>query len=68
MLLTPKEVAARLRISLSKAYALISRGDLPCYQIGSCKRVSESDLNMFLEQNRKQLPKLPTGGLRKRHF
>ena len=66
MLLTIREVAERLKISLSMAYALVSRGDLTCYEIGSCKRVKESDLESFLEQRRiEPRIRLPKRG---RHF
>ena len=66
MFYTIREVAAELKISLSMVYALISRGELVCYEIGSCKRVKQSDLNAFLENRRKETKHLPksTG----RHF
>ncbi|MEO9593498.1 helix-turn-helix domain-containing protein [Rhodopirellula bahusiensis] len=57
MLLTIKEVAKKLKISLSMTYALIGRGEIPCYEIGSCKRVSEDDLTTFLASNRREVPK-----------
>ncbi len=58
-LLTIKNVAERLQISLSMAYALVQRGELPSYQIGSCRRVSEQDLNDFLGQTRAAEPVQP---------
>jgi len=66
MFLTIKEVAVRLKISLSMVYALVSRGDLACYEIGSCKRVSEADLAAFLSQSKKDRVKLPKS--KGRHF
>jgi excisionase family DNA binding protein len=54
MLLTIKEVAKRLQISLSMVYALVAKGDLACYEIGTCKRISETDLGLFLEQRKKE--------------
>lgn len=66
MLLTIKEVAHRLKVSLSKAYALVSRGEIVCYRIGSCKRVKESDLDEFLERNRNDFSRLPVR--RGQHF
>ncbi|MBR9800410.1 helix-turn-helix domain-containing protein [bacterium] len=59
MFYTIREVAEQLKISLSMTYALISRGELVCYEIGSCKRVKQSDLEAFLEQRRTCRQQLP---------
>lgn len=59
MFYTIREVAEQLKISLSMTYALISRGELICYEIGSCKRVKQSDLEAFLERKRKDVRQLP---------
>lgn len=48
MLMTPKQVAERLAISLSKVYALIEKGVIGCYRIGGSIRVSEEQLNTYL--------------------
>ncbi len=53
MLLTIKEVAAILKISKSLAYALVARGALPRYEIGNCIRIHRSDLDAYLQQQRK---------------
>jgi len=66
MLLTIKEVAARLKISASLAYRLIAQGEIPCYEIASCKRVSESDLRTYLEQHKPSVTKLPPSS--RKHF
>lgn len=66
MMLTIKEVAARLKISLSLAYRLVASGELPCYEIASCKRVSEQDLNAYLESRRHEPRRLPR--LHGKHF
>ncbi|ELP30214.1 MULTISPECIES: helix-turn-helix domain-containing protein [Pirellulaceae] len=66
MLLTIKDVAKRLNISLSKAYAIVSQGDLPSYQIGSARRVAEDDLKDYLEGCRTEHQRLPEAV--KRHF
>ncbi|QDT07492.1 Helix-turn-helix domain protein [Rubripirellula lacrimiformis] len=66
MFFTIKEVAAELKISLSMVYALVARGELACHEFGSCKRVAESDLQQFLDEKRKSIPKLPRGS--GRHF
>ncbi|WP_345326560.1 helix-turn-helix domain-containing protein [Novipirellula rosea] len=66
MLLTVKEVSQRLKISVSLTYALVARGELPSYQIGSCRRVSEDDLARFLDERRDESVQIPTG--QRRHF
>lgn len=59
MMLTIKEVADRLRISLSLAYRLIASGELACHQIAACKRVAEADLQAYLEGQRRRTPTVP---------
>lgn len=66
MFLTIKEVAKTLKISLSMVYAMVSRGELVCYEIGSCKRVKETDLLSFIEERRREQPNLPRS--KGRHF
>lgn len=65
-MLTPKQLAARLSLSLSMVYRLLSSGELECYRFGSAYRVSEEQLNQFLQkqkvETRKVLPKT------RRHF
>ncbi len=51
-LMTAKEAASDLRISLSMIYRLISTGELPSYAIGGCIRVSDTDIAAYLERNR----------------
>ena len=65
-LLTAKETATSLKISLSMVYRLISTGELPSYAIGGCIRVSETDLNLFLDSRKQETVKLPAN--QKRHF
>lgn len=65
-LLTAKETATSLKISLSMVYRLISTGELPSYAIGGCIRVSESDLSQFLDSRKQETAKLPES--QKRHF
>ena len=50
-LLTPQEVADKLKLSKYTIYNLMKRGDLPHMRIGNSYRVSEEDLNEFLNQN-----------------
>ena len=65
-LLTAKETASNLKISLSMVYRLISSGELPSYAIGGCIRVSETDLVQFLDSKKQDPVKLPE--FQKRHF
>lgn len=51
MLLKPREVAARLSVSLSTVYGLVESGKLACHRIGRRRgavRVSEDDLRDYL--------------------
>jgi len=50
-MLTVREVAGRLRVSVGCVYALISRGKLPCHRIGVGRgtiRVHGDDLSTYL--------------------
>lgn len=53
-MLTVKEVAERLSISRSLAYRMIRSGEIPSYRIANCRRVSEEELQRYLEQSRMQ--------------
>lgn len=58
-LLTVAETAERLRCSRALVYQLCERGRLPHHRLGVGRgtiRVSEGDLEMFLEQNRVEAP------------
>lgn len=66
MMLTIKEVAKRLNVSLSLAYRLVASGDLPCHAIASCKRVLETDLESYVDRQRVIDTRLPPGY--RRHF
>lgn len=66
MLLTIKEVAEQLSISLSLAYRLIAAGEITSHKFASCKRVHEKDLRDYVNQQRVVDTKLPPGY--RRHF
>ena len=51
-LFTVEEVAAHLNISVSNMRRLVNSGTIPAMQIGRQYRISESDLTLFLKQNR----------------
>ena len=48
-MLTVKQVAERLQISVSKMYELIREGDIAVHKIGGSFRISESDLCSYLD-------------------
>jgi excisionase family DNA binding protein len=51
-LLRPDEVAESLQISVSLAYKLIRRGDLPAVHIGKSVRVKPDDLQWFIDEHK----------------
>ena len=51
-MLTVKEVAERLQVSKGAVYKAIATGRLGHHRIGACIRVSESQLQQFLETAR----------------
>ena len=65
-MLTPKQLADRLSLSLSMVYRLLTSGELERYRFGSAYRVSEEQLTQFLQkqkvETRKVLPRA------RRHF
>lgn len=52
LLLTPKQAAATLSISLRKLGALKSEGAIPYHKIGRLTRYSLTDLQAFADSNR----------------
>ena len=57
-LLTVRETAERLSISLSSTYDLIRSGRLPHYRIGGAIRLTAADLDRFLAGCRCEQPAL----------
>lgn len=51
-LLTPEEVAERLKVSIFTIRRWIHQGELPAYRIGRGWRIGTSDLNRWLETHR----------------
>jgi excisionase family DNA binding protein len=51
-LLSVDGVAKRLAVSIKTTRRLIERGDLPIHRVGRQIRFSESDLFLYLQQNR----------------
>jgi excisionase family DNA binding protein len=55
-LLTPDEVAARLAVSRSMAYKLLRTGKLVPVYIGRLPRILASDLDGYIERQRRREP------------
>ena len=55
-MLTVRETACRLAISLSSTYGLIQGGKLPHYRIGGAIRIAASDIETFLAGCRQEQP------------
>lgn len=51
ILLNADELAAQLRISLSKAYALMRQGEIPTVRMGRSIRVRQKDVDDFIRRN-----------------
>lgn len=60
------ELARRLQISTRMAYGLVARGEIAHYKVGSLKRISEEDLQQYLDRQRAETNRAakPSG----RHF
>ncbi len=52
-LLTPEEVADRLKVSIFTVRRWIHQGELPAYRIGRGWRIGTTDLSKWLETHRK---------------
>ncbi len=51
-MLRPRDIAERLKISLSKAYDLLSRNEIQHFKIGGSVRCTEEQLAEYLESCR----------------
>lgn len=51
-LLSVREVAERLIVSVGLVYKLVARGDITAYQIASAIRVGEDELESYLKGRR----------------
>jgi len=49
--LTIPQVAERLKVSRNTVYRLIAAGELPAVTVSSLQRVSEADLQAYVERN-----------------
>ncbi len=53
-MLTPGEVAERLKISVYSVRRWIKKGELPAYRVGRAWRISADDLAQWLSERQKQ--------------
>lgn len=60
VILTPEEVAEKLKITKNTVYELIKRGDLVAYKVGNKVRVDLSDLNAYIQSSKGISTKQPT--------
>ncbi len=66
VMLTIKEIAIALKLSVSKVYRLVERGEIASFAFGRAKRVRLSDFEDYVERNRVIDTRLPPGY--RRHF
>ncbi len=50
-LLKAEDLCEILKISRSKAYSLMQRGEIPTVRFGRCRRVRPEDLIKYIESN-----------------
>ncbi len=53
-LLTPDEVAGRLKIGRTMVYELLEHGELPSIKIGRCRRIPASAVDTFIQRKLKE--------------
>ena len=61
-LLTYRDAAARLAVSVSTVRRLVASGDLPCVRFGASVRVSESTLGRFIRRGAGEVMPPPKPG------
>lgn len=66
VMLTIKEVAKALKLSVSQVYSLVARGEIASFAFGRAKRVRLSDFEDYVERSRVIDTRLPPGY--RRHF
>jgi excisionase family DNA binding protein len=58
-MLTVKEVALRLNVSVGLVYKLVASGALQAHRIGSAIRVTEAQVNSYLDHCGSTTPRQP---------
>jgi len=64
-LLTADDIAQRLQVSKSLAYALMQRGEIPTVRLGRAVRVRPQDLEEFIDSRVSNANGAPFGFLKK---
>ncbi len=59
-LLTVPEVADRLNLNFQHVWRMVNAGKIPSYRIGRSRRVSQDDLDAYLEACRVPAPRSRT--------
>ena len=49
-LITPAEVAERLKVSKALVYQMLKKGDIPAVRFGKIVRVRQDDLERFIHE------------------
>lgn len=52
MMLSVKEVADRLSLSVGAVYKAVQHGELACHRFGTAIRITDEQLNAYLERTR----------------
>lgn len=65
-MMTVKAVSKRLCLSLAKVYALVQSGQIEAYRFGRSVRISEEQLNAYLENSKGQMEEFVPS--KKRYF
>lgn len=53
-MLTVKQVAEMLNISVRTVYRLLENDEFPSYKIGGSVRIKQSDVEAYVERNKQQ--------------
>lgn len=61
--LTAVEVAEMLQIAKNTVYALVKRGELPCYMVGRKMRFTYDDVQNYINRSRNMAPESAQGSL-----
>lgn len=64
-MLTIKQAAERLNVSIGLVYKLVNKGQLRAYRIASALRISEEELDEYLRRNESGAPAGPAVSLRR---
>lgn len=52
--MSPQELAEFLGVSLTHAYQMLAKGEIPCARIGRLRKVRRTDVDRFVEARLEQ--------------